>query len=554
MIYGSLNIEPQLEKALLQELLDMVQVEDANGKVHLIAQIDFRNAKYIPSKRYYIRKNELVVRGSYPNMNMGNPKTLEDFMRWAMQYPARNRMLYVLGHGTGWISVEGPGSITDGLRSMATTRSNVANQIDTSLLRTPESFYPSSLYPSKAQPKTRSYAYDHTQKDSINLEESTQVFDRVLGNQKIDVLAFRSCLMNQIETAYQFSKHFDYLVASQTSQYGVAQGILTAIMGINNIGFDTTFLRQVRDNHSVTPEQMTRNMFTSIKNTNLKIIQNVDNLELSVQALDLRALRRAVPSIKELGYSIRRNLENSRTRREMIDLLSAARSHTEKFGGIFEGVYTKDSGDYEYEYIDLAMFMRNMAAGGSNNLDMFAIRDHAQRTQAMLTRAELAKFASGHNFEGVQGGGVTSIFMFPNNNERLVNAYNRLMADKYARLDFNRDTQWNEVLNQYYSQVIPLSTAFNNSGAGQNSNSEAALGVYAEIETNQENPTAFVDVRSANLRKGPGTNFDVITTVHRHSKVEIVEDAGNNWFKVNVLIGEAKGVSGYISGSLLSDN
>ena len=47
-------------------------------------------------------------------------------------------------------------------------------------------------------------------------------------------------------------------------------------------------------------------------------------------------------------------------------------------------------------------------------------------------------------------GGVTSIFMFPEN-EKLMRAYAVLMASKYAQLDFTEETGWDTVLNLLYT-------------------------------------------------------------------------------------------------------
>ncbi|MFW5781903.1 MAG: clostripain-related cysteine peptidase, partial [Candidatus Muiribacteriaceae bacterium] len=481
MIYGSVDIEPQLEKALLQELVEMVNIGNCDGDIHMVAQIDFRNAKWIPSKRYYIRKDEMIVRGSYPNMNMGDPRTFQEFMRWAMEYPAKHRMLYVLGHGTGWISLSGPGSITEGLRGLdlsrrdqldtlsrrdqldTLSRRDQLDSVDMSALRTTESFYPSVLYPSKEQPlsrsrDTRSFAYDHTQEDCLTLVESSRVLDRVLGGRKIDVLAFRSCLMNQLETAYQFSKHFDYLVATQTSQFGVAEGIATAIMGVNNIGFDPTVLRALKNaSGRVSPRDMARNMFTSIKNTNYKIVENVPELGFSAQAIDLRAIRRALNPLTELTYVLRANLLHSDTERDITRMLMTARANSVKFGGLFEGMYDKNDPESDYEYIDLGMFMNNIA-GMNTSLDPLLrrqIRDNAQQVEALLQRALIDRYSNIYDFDGVRSGGVTSIFMFPGSNDSLVKAYYKLMADKYRALDFNRETGWHDLLNHYYKKVDP---------------------------------------------------------------------------------------------------
>lgn len=450
MIYGSCDIEPQLEKALLQELVEMVNIGNADGKIHLVAQIDFRNAKYIKSKRYFIKPNELHVRGEFSNFNMGDPRTFEDFLKWAMSYRSEKKMLYVLGHGTGWISVSGPGSITDGLRNVVSTRDPVLSGVDTSKLIKPEDLYPVDMYPA-----SRSFAYDHTQEDSLTLKEASAVFDRVLRGNRIDVLAFRSCLMNQLETAYEFSKYFDYYVSTQTSQLGVAQGILTSIMGVNNIGLDTTVLKAVRNSSEpVSARDMAKNMYTSVKNTNTKIISSVgEGFAFSAQCLDLRMLRRALEPMKEFSYILRQNLVDGRTKRAFKNMLFSARAQSVKFGGLFAGMYNEQNEEEDYEYIDLGMFMRNISVYNDPNINgatLETLRDLSQTIRATLDRACVEKYSSGYNFGGITSGGVTSIFMFPEN-EKLMRAYAVLMASKYAQLDFTEETGWDTVLNLLYT-------------------------------------------------------------------------------------------------------
>ncbi|MCK9223730.1 MAG: clostripain-related cysteine peptidase [Candidatus Muirbacterium halophilum] len=450
MIYGSCDIEPQLEKALLQELVEMVNIGNANDKIHLVAQIDFRNAKYIKSKRYFIKKNELHVRGEFSNFNMGDPKTFEDFLKWGMSYKSEKTMLYVLGHGTGWISLAGPGAITDGLRNIAATRDPAFSDVNTSKLLKTKDLYPTEMYPS-----TRSFAYDHTQDDSLTLKEASSVFDRVLRGKRIDVLAFRSCLMNQLETAYEFSKHFDYFVTTQTSQLGVAQGIMTSILGVNNIGLDATVLRAVKDSDTpISSREMAKNMFTSVKNTNVKIIESVgEGFAFSAQCLDLRMLRRAVEPMKEFTYIINRNLANPRTGSSFRNMLFSARAQSVKFGGLFAGMYNEQNEEEDYEYMDLGMFMRNISLYNDNNINgatMETLKELSQNVRATLDRACVDKYTSGYDFGGITSGGVTSIFMFPES-EKLEKVYSQLISSKYAELDFSIETGWDKVLNRLYS-------------------------------------------------------------------------------------------------------
>jgi hypothetical protein len=100
--------------------------------------------------------------------DMGDPRTLEDFMGWAIEnYPAEKYILIISDHGGGWLSI-GPDS--DDGNSMLTLP-----EIDEAL---------------------------------ANVRERYDI-------DKFDIVGFDACLMSQLEVAATLVDHADYMIAAQ---------------------------------------------------------------------------------------------------------------------------------------------------------------------------------------------------------------------------------------------------------------------------------------------------------------------------------------------------
>jgi hypothetical protein len=99
-------------------------------------------------------------------VNMANPENLKDFIEWATKnHPAENYMLIVSSHGKGWMGAVDD-SDSKGLMSLEDMKNAIADA-----------------------------------------RENT--------GEKLDIIAFDSCLMAQAEVAYGLRGQADYLVASQ---------------------------------------------------------------------------------------------------------------------------------------------------------------------------------------------------------------------------------------------------------------------------------------------------------------------------------------------------
>jgi hypothetical protein len=112
------------DKVLEQDIyFDLNEAERAGStdRVHIVAQTDrFRggfsgDGNWTGAKRFYVTRDDDLNRvgskqlADLGEVNMSDPKTLVDFVRWAMKaYPADKYVLILSDHGMGW-----PGALTD---------------------------------------------------------------------------------------------------------------------------------------------------------------------------------------------------------------------------------------------------------------------------------------------------------------------------------------------------------------------------------------------------------------------------------------------------------
>ncbi|MDD2715005.1 MAG: clostripain-related cysteine peptidase [Candidatus Wallbacteria bacterium] len=408
MVYGCLDIEKQLESALLTEIMDIAAYGNCGGQVHIIAQIDFMSEKKKESRRYYITKDSLNVRAKMANLNTGDPSNFKNFLEWAMSYPAKHRMLYINGHGTGWISGSGPGSIL---------------------------------------PDQKSFGYDLNSKDCITLLESTSVLEQVLNGGKLDILAFRSCLMDQAETSLQFSRFFNYMVASETSQVGVAQGIISSLFGLQT-HFDPAVLDLLSSAPASSPLNVAKAMYDSVRKTNQKVTE-IAKFDFQMSCLDLNEIPKLVPGMKKISELLTAGLDSA-NKSGVIAAVTSARTMSPKFGGIFEGIYETKPDDYEY--VDLGSFLTNL----TKTMEVLLQNDEGRQLTAQVKEAA-ASVIEALNTATIakanpctdKGSYAVDFFLLPPK-EKMVKLYSKLLEPKYQQIDFCQATGWDIFLHKYY--------------------------------------------------------------------------------------------------------
>jgi len=424
MLYIAGDVEKDIAKLLQKELKSVLKV-GSSSNVHIVAQIDYPG-KDAKADRFYVYKDKLATRGELKNSNMGDPNTLKSFLQWGMSYPAKKYALIIMGHGTGWISLAGPGSVL--------------------------------------QPNSRSFAYSESDKDCITLIEFKKVLDEVLGNKKIDVAAFNSCLMNETEVAYQMKDHFNYLIASETTMPG--------------FGFDYPFFVKKLAVLDLSPEELAKNIYLSAPNEyqnmksrakklHKKISQLEDELswawnddmsdedqirwelrDTKAEAKILDALEYQVglvnlTHIDELGNSLKNFVENFKTVQKNDDIFAknlviSSRNKSKTFGELFKAVYNSigiNPSDPN-EYIDLNEFMLEMydrTVGTDRNNISIAAKDVIENIYKVV-------MDSWYSSKAVKYSKI-SIYYPP------VKAfYESKTKALYTKLDFTKDTGWSDFI------------------------------------------------------------------------------------------------------------
>lgn len=161
-------------------LKNINQMETVGSSDQLNIVVQWASNKNSDTRRLYIERDEDLqkttspVIESLPRVDMGDYRSLVDFVKWAhIHYPAKHYFIDIWNHGSGW------------QRNKGEILRDISND-------------------------------DHTG-NSIKTEQLGTAFSqisRIIGK-KIDIVGMDACLMAMIEVAAEFSESADYFIASQ---------------------------------------------------------------------------------------------------------------------------------------------------------------------------------------------------------------------------------------------------------------------------------------------------------------------------------------------------
>lgn len=152
-----------------------------------------------------------------PDADMGNEKTLSDFIAWSMKsYPAKHYMPIIWNHGQGF-------------RLLLTRTGNA--RLGTSPA--------SSVALTDARPPitggVRSISFDLDSGHHLFNSDVSQAL-KENSNQPIDVLGFDACLMSMIETGYQMKNVARHLIGSEELEPGNGWNYTTLLKSLQGAG------------------------------------------------------------------------------------------------------------------------------------------------------------------------------------------------------------------------------------------------------------------------------------------------------------------------------
>lgn len=258
-----------LERFGLSDINEMEQVGSSKD-VNLVAQIDrlsggkgdtIADGNWVGTRRYFVTKDADTNKVTSPMVmnlgetNMGNKKTLADFLKWGVStYPADNVVVVVWNHGMGWTGIAHDEEADEYMRI-----EDVA------------------------------WALREGQKELSKVNKKAS---------KFAVIDFDACLMGTIEVAYEISDTADFLVASEETEPG--EGMPYA-----------DYLAPLVKNPALSAKELTKRMVGTYVYSYAKggsaTNQFVQGSPVTKSAVDLSKIPALVKKFDELGRSLLAN-------------------------------------------------------------------------------------------------------------------------------------------------------------------------------------------------------------------------------------------------------
>lgn len=417
-----LNGDNDLEQYAIDDFLEMSKV-GSSDRVHIIAQFDRvpgwddRYDDWEQTLRFRVTKDmepktNNALQGFDTEANMGDGKTLRDFVKWAQAtYPANRYMLIVWDHGAGWRFFRE--------LKINTPEVSIAERIDNSLLIEGRSIAGITQNRPVENP-VKSVSHDFTSGVSLMNREIQDNLSQVL-NRPLDVIGFDACLMGMIETGYAMRRIANTMVASEELEPGTGW-------------LHTDWAKALVDNPTMDGEALGkllvesyRTQYTNESGTTLSSVRlsRMDPLAASIDSL-VTAL------IAQLGSS------------SELTKIKAARNACRIYGN-------QPVGPSAFYNIDFRRFCEQLAGSAQNQ----AIRDAAQQiVQEISQRAVINSYAHA-SMQGSFGSHGVAIY-FPAtksqyDGDSLSAAYQD--ANTNYPVEFVQTHRWDNFLQEYIKKV-----------------------------------------------------------------------------------------------------
>jgi hypothetical protein len=224
-----------LDNAGVIDLKEMKKV-GSTDQVNVIAQFD-RQGKDLTTNRYYLRKGGTLAKDivkSLGETNMGDPRILEDFIKWGvMNYPAQHYLLVVWNHGNGWndenvyrvarstmkLNIRRRGEMVLPAKGAGKDSVSIRRIRAIGGKKFRRALFHTSIM--KAV-KTRGIAYDDDAQDFLDNIEMKRILSsaKKILKRKVDILGMDACMMSMAEVAYQLRDSVSLTVGSEEVEPG----------------------------------------------------------------------------------------------------------------------------------------------------------------------------------------------------------------------------------------------------------------------------------------------------------------------------------------------
>ncbi|MFA6411806.1 MAG: clostripain-related cysteine peptidase [Syntrophales bacterium] len=377
-----------LDGAALRDIEEMAQAGSTTD-VNVLVQLDRLEDK--KTRRFRITKGGGYDRDcleTFGETNTGDPKVLEDFLKWSVErYPAERYFLILWNHGSGWWEE-------------ARSRAMDPNSSDVKSRRSGSRVSLFRHNPDAPGYSThRSICYDDTSGgDALDNRELKDVLARACTaiGKKIDILGMDACLMTMVEIAWQLRDSVEILVGSEIEEPNDGWPYAEILKFLTE---------KPKSKTHIVAKEVVKQYIASYRDQGETVTQSAINTAATVEIIQT-----LIPLAAELLSDLPGNRK----------LIKWAWEKAPKF--------------YDDNYLDLYAFARKL-----RSKDRGRIREKADALIAALktgkTKALLCQGKLGKEVTGTKG---LSIY-FPAES----------INPAYRRLDFAIDCQWAIFLERY---------------------------------------------------------------------------------------------------------
>jgi len=402
-----------LDSAGVIDLKEMKKV-GSTDQINVIAQFD-RQGKDLSTNRYYIRKSGTLAKdvvGSLGETNMGNPRVLEDFIKWGIKnYPAKNYLLVVWNHGNGWDDENVYRVARNMMNFNIKRRGEVvlpaerAQKDSVSIRRiraiSGKKFRHALFYTSIMKAITiRGIAYDDDAQDFLDNIEMKRLLAsaKKILKRKIDILGMDACLMSMAEVVYQLRDSVSLAVGSEEVEPG------------DGWPYDRILAKLTKK-----PTMMPSELATTIVNEYLASYPA--NAGVTQSACDLSKSGLLATVIDQLADGLNSHLSDVVERTKIVECRLQAQAY--------------DTPDY-IDLYDFCNLLESKTGFDDIRATCSAVKNAIQRDGVVIR--------SGYKGKNVKHSNGLSIY-FPQ----------KSLSSLYATLDFTKKTSWRKFLERYIS-------------------------------------------------------------------------------------------------------
>jgi len=274
-----------LARFALKNLLQLAEI-GSNNHLNIVVHLDITlSQKKKVTFRYYVTKNKLTILNhddqKTQKMDSGDPKTLIDCCRWAIEnFPADNYLLDLWNHGLGCLDFVGVRTINTFNLFTLNTESNLLD-----LDRTIPFLKLIEMHQLNSQ---RGICFDDTTGNFLTNHDLAYALSTIqknyLRNKKFAVITFDACLMSMIEIGNIIKPFADIMIGSQEVVLGA--------------GYDYRKVAASAAQSSITPHALAKLIVDGYKTTYENITHDFTHSAINLRFMD--DLEQSVNHIAEL--------------------------------------------------------------------------------------------------------------------------------------------------------------------------------------------------------------------------------------------------------------